>query len=148
MTELVHGIGYTELPTSPGGYSIPGVGYISVEAPPAPLAFASTSNCIIGKLGSSDLPASAYTVVYTAPSNVFAPVSLHIYNRDKAAVPTIRVAVSLSGTPTNDEFIEYNVPILTSAYRAGMVIGPDESLVVYSDTANVSAVVTGVEQII
>ena len=75
-----------------------------------------------GILGTSDVPATTDTVVYTVPSDTFSVVTLNVVNRGTAP-RTVRVALAAAGTPTADEYIEYDVEILANGVleRTGLV---------------------------
>jgi len=101
-----------------------------------------------GRLGTADLSATTITDVYTVPASTLASVNIGICNRNAATV-TIRVAVSdTTVTQGADEYIEYETPL--GAYgvleRTGIVLDAGKIITVYSDTANVSVVITGIEE--
>ena len=99
-----------------------------------------------GRLGTADLTAATNTSLYVVPSNTFSVVSVSICNRGNAAI-AIRMAVASTATPTNAEFIEYDVEILPKGVleRTGIVMDAGKYLVVRSSAANVSAVAFGIE---
>jgi hypothetical protein len=99
-----------------------------------------------GRLGVADLAAATNTSVYTVPSTTFSVVSLSICNRGNAPIG-VRVAVAASGTPTNAEYIEYDVEIGAKGVleRTGIMMDEGKVLVVRSSATNVSAVAFGIE---
>ena len=99
-----------------------------------------------GILGTSEVPATTNTTVYTVPGDTFSVVTLNVVNRS-AAPRIVRVALAASGTPTNAEYIEYDVEILANGVleRTGIVLDATKNIVVYSDSLGCSAVVYGLE---
>lgn len=99
-----------------------------------------------GILGTEDLAAGTYTVLYTVPADYFCVASVSIVNRGNTAVG-IRVATAAADTPTNAEFIEYDTVLEPKAIleRSGIVMDADKRLVVYSTAVNVNAVAFGIE---
>lgn len=99
-----------------------------------------------GRLGVQDLTTTNNTTVYTVPNNTFAVVTLSICNRGNTAV-ALRVAVAASATPTNAEWIEYDVEILPKGVleRTGIVMDAAKLLVVRASQPNCSAVAYGIE---
>ena len=99
-----------------------------------------------GILGKANPSAATNTTVYTVPSNKLATVNISICNRGGTAA-NIRVGLSSSATPGDDEFIEYGTSILANGVleRFGVMIGSGTNVVVYSDAATVSVMVFGAE---
>ena len=99
-----------------------------------------------GRLGAYVLYSNVYQAVYRCDRTLSTSVSLNICNRSNSEA-TIRVAVSTSATsPTNDEFIEYDVVIGPRGVleRTGITVSPTQYLVVRSNIDNVNAVVFGI----
>ena len=99
-----------------------------------------------GRLGASDLTSGANTTVYTCPADTYAVASINLCNRGNQA-SAIRIAVASNDTPTNGEYIEYNVEILSKGVleRTGIVLAAGQKIVAYASTANISAVAMGIE---
>lgn len=101
-----------------------------------------------GRLGTANLIAATNTTLYTVPTSTFSVVSVSICNRGNAAI-AVRIAVSTLTTPTDSEWIEYDVEVGAKGVleRTGIVM--DETygkyLVVRSSATNVSAVAFGIE---
>ena len=100
-----------------------------------------------GRLGSWDLSAGINQAIYVCNNDQATVLTLNIVNRN--TVPAdIRVAISTSGTdPSLAEYIEYDVTLLPKGVleRTGIVVGPQQYLIVKSDTARVNAVCWGIE---
>lgn len=99
-----------------------------------------------GRLGTADLAATTNTTVYTAPASTFSVVSVSICNRSTATV-SVRIAISSSATPTNDEWIEYDAEILSKNVleRTGLVLDSGKNIVIRTSAASCSAVIYGIE---
>jgi hypothetical protein len=99
-----------------------------------------------GILGTADLSATTNTAVYTVPTNTFSVVTVNVTNRNSQS-RTVRVAVALADSPTNDEWIEYDAELLGNGVleRSGIVLDADKRIVVYSNSTDVNVVVYGIE---
>lgn len=100
-----------------------------------------------GRLGTANITAAATeTTVYTVPSNNFTMCTISICNRGNSEA-AIRVALSSSSTPTDDEWIEYNVDIGGHGVleRTGVLLSAGQRIIVWTSAPNVSVVVYGVE---
>lgn len=99
-----------------------------------------------GRLGTADLAAATDTTVYTVPSATFAVVTVSLCNRS-ASARNVRVAVCDTGTPGDDEYVEFDAEVLANGVleRTGLVLDAGKLLVVRSSGIDVSAVIYGIE---
>jgi hypothetical protein len=99
-----------------------------------------------GRLGAIDVAAVTQSQLYVCPPNYFTVATVSICNRSNSAI-TVRLAISATTTPTAGEYIEYETEILPKGVleRTGLVLNAGLYLMVYSSTANVSAVAYGIE---
>lgn len=99
-----------------------------------------------GLLGQAALAATTNTTVYTVPATTFTVFSVSVLNRGTTAV-AIRIALAATATPTNAEYIEYDVTIGANGVleRTGLMMDAGKRLVVYASNANVSVSAFGIE---
>ena len=99
-----------------------------------------------GRLGVSDLTAASLTTVYTCPADTFAVVAVNFLNRGNQA-QTFRLAIATTATPSNSEYIEYDVEVLAKGVleRTGLVLAANQRIVAYASGGNASVVVYGIE---
>lgn len=100
-----------------------------------------------GRLGVFAIPATTNTTVYTVPTGYYAVCNVCIVNRNAAATINLRLALAASGTPNNEEWIEYDTIIIPNGVfeRTGLVMQAGLNIVVYSSAANVGCTVYGIE---
>jgi hypothetical protein len=99
-----------------------------------------------GRLGTADLSAATDTTLYTCPVSTFSVVTVSLCNRSTSTA-AVRIAISDTATPGDDEFIEYDAQVLAKGVleRTGIVVDADKLIVVRSNTTGVSAVCYGIE---
>jgi hypothetical protein len=99
-----------------------------------------------GRLGVSAIPATTNTTVYTVPTGFYTVLNVSITNRNTTPI-RVRVAMASTGTPSAQEWIEYDTTIIGNGVfeRTGLVVNAGLNIVVYSDTANVGCSVYGIE---
>ena len=101
-----------------------------------------------GRLGTADLAATTITDVYTVPASTLTSCNINICNRNATAI-AIRIAVSdTTVTQGVDEFLVYDKSISAndSAQITANTLDATKIITAYSDTANVSIVVMGIEE--
>ena len=102
-----------------------------------------------GRLGTANITTTSNTTVYTVPAATFSVISVNVVNRSSSAAAQIRIAVSSSGTPALDEWIEYDSSLVANGVleRTGIVIDATKLIVVQTPTATpaLSVVVYGIE---
>lgn len=103
-----------------------------------------------GILGELDLAATTATLLFTGAAGKDTTCSINLVNRDSASTPIVRVAlvVGVLIDLAAHDYIEYDYDLMTGMplVRAGVVVGPGQSVVVYSSLANVTAKAWGFEQ--
>lgn len=101
-------------------------------------------------LGKATLLNSVLTTLYTVPAGKMANVTINICNTGRKNV-LLRLALSASGTPMLDEYIEYDRTIDTSANwepieRTGIKIGAGTKVVAYGNNDGINVMVWGEER--
>jgi hypothetical protein len=99
-----------------------------------------------GTLGQSSPAAATNTTVYTVPALTVSTVTVSFANRDITSA-CVRLAVAATGTPSNAEYILYDVLIgqFGTLEKSGIVMSAAKNLVVYSSSPNISVNVYGFE---
>ena len=101
-----------------------------------------------GRLGTADLALTTITDVYTVPTSKIASVNISVCNRNSSAIK-IRLAISdTTVTQGDDEFIEYDYSLTGNGVleRTGIMLDAGKIITAYSDTLDVTVVVTGIEE--
>ena len=100
-----------------------------------------------GILGRSNLPASTNTSVYTVPSGKLSVFNVSIANRGSVTA-ILQLAMSDSGTPSANDYIEYNSPLIPGGVleRTGLVMDASKVLVANTSNNDLSIVVFGYEE--
>jgi len=101
-----------------------------------------------GILGSQDLLAVTYTLVYTVPVSTFGVVSVSFCNKNATAV-SVRLAIAKPGEalPQGDDYLEYDTQVLANGVleRTGLVLEAGRQVFARSSDANTIAMVFGIE---
>jgi hypothetical protein len=100
-----------------------------------------------GILGQADLAASTLTTVYTVPSATTSSFSVNILNYSSSDV-NIRLAISTGATPTNGEYLEYDVSVPARGVleRTGFVAQATKRVVLFSSSTGIAVSVYGYEE--
>lgn len=100
-----------------------------------------------GILGAASPAATTNTTVYTVPASMTATFTVNICNRGTSDM-SVRLAVAATATPSNAEFIEYDVTLPANGVleRTGIVAQATKQVVIYASTANASVNVFGIEE--
>lgn len=101
-----------------------------------------------GILSRTNISSTANTSVYTTPAGKVSSFTLSLTNRNATQDAQVKVAISDTTTPALGDFIEFNtsIPPFGTLERTGIVANAASILVVSSSTANLSAVVYGIEE--
>jgi len=102
-----------------------------------------------GRLGAQDLAVTTNTTVYTVPANLRATVNVNVCNRNAVAV-VIRL-MHLDGAIgglADEDYIEYDVTLAANGTleRTGIPMTAGHVIGAYSDTADVTVQVYGIEE--
>lgn len=99
-----------------------------------------------GRLGVQDLTADTDTTVYTVPVGSYAVANVSITNRNATSI-SMKLAMATTGTPTDEEWIEWNTIIIPNGVfeRTGLVLQGGLNIVVNANSANVGVTVYGIE---
>ena len=99
-----------------------------------------------GILGQNALAAASNIVVYTVPPSIFTVLSVNVCNRGTTTA-SVRMALAASSSPTNAEYIEYDVQIGANGVleRTGIMMNAGKNLVVYANNSNVTVTAFGIE---
>lgn len=99
-----------------------------------------------GTLGKQALSSATYATVYECPTGAVATVNVHMVNRATDST-LVRLAIGGSGTPTSDDFIEYDAELAGRGVllREKLVLSAGDKIVARSGSANVTVRVDGFE---
>jgi hypothetical protein len=104
----------------------------------------------VGILGTpADLAANTITNIYTVPAGLQASISINVLNRNSTSV-TVRIAFSTTAGVQNPvDFYEFDavIPPNTPLERTGIILQAARIVTVRSNTANVTAMVLGFEEV-
>lgn len=101
-----------------------------------------------GRLGAQNLSATTNTTLYSGPASGYVgTVTVSLCNRNTTPV-RVRLAVATTSSPSTAEWLWYDklVPGNEAVERTGLVVDYGKQIVVYSDTASVTAVAMGYEE--
>lgn len=102
-----------------------------------------------GTLGKSNLLANINSILYSAPVNSLATITLNICNRNTTQA-LVKVAISTNNAPDDMDYIEFNaaIPPFGVLERTGIVVSSPNKLIISSNIADVSAVAYGFEDMV
>lgn len=98
-----------------------------------------------GTLGQASLAAATNTTVYTIAAT---PTTFNVSMTNTTAIPVaVNLAVSLTGTPSAGEYLEYQTIILPNSVleRGGLVATAAKLVVAYATQAGITVNVYGFE---
>lgn len=100
-----------------------------------------------GILGQSSPLATTNTTVYTVPSSTTATFNISVVNTSASFI-TVRLAVAATTSPTNNEYLEYDVLLEPNGVleRTGIVAQATKNVVVYASANGLSVSVYGYEE--
>ena len=100
-----------------------------------------------GIFGQAALSATTNTTIYTVPASTYSVVTVNIVNRGTTSA-AVRLAVSSSANPANNEYLEFDtvLPAKNVLERTGIVAEAGRQVIVYTDSASVTASAYGIEQ--
>jgi len=92
-----------------------------------------------GKIGSADLLAATYTLLFTADATP-QTFNIRFANRNQTTAVKVRVAIGSGDSPSPADYVDYDVMVLANGILedTGLVASSGEKVWVWSDTANVS----------
>jgi hypothetical protein len=100
-----------------------------------------------GILGRNNLAASVNTSVYTVPVSKVSVFNVSLTNRGSVTA-ILSLALSDSGSPSANDYIEFNSPLIPGGVleRTGIVMDAGKVLVANTTNADISIVVFGYEE--
>ncbi len=102
-----------------------------------------------GRLGAASLAATTNTSIYTVPASTVAVVSINVVNRNASAVVIRLMHLNGAiGTLAVEDYIEFDITIPANGIleRTGIVMTATHVIGAFSDTANVTVQVWGMER--
>lgn len=100
---------------------------------------------------SADLAATTNTTLATVTASTTSVGTINLTNRNATSV-LVRIAIAAAGAPGNGEYIEYDLELTPKGTpgatynQSGIIAQAGKNIVVYSDTANVSAAYWHIEE--
>ena len=102
-----------------------------------------------GRLGAASLAATTNTSIYVVPASTVAVVNINVCNRNATAIVLRLMHLNGAiGTLAVEDYIEYDITIPANGIleRTGIVMAATHVVGAYSDTANVTVQVHGIER--